>query len=49
MRAVDVSDRALTKYFENKRSSWQAYKSNIGANPNPVCSAHEALLSNQKE
>merc|ERR1719378_468864 len=49
MRAVDVSDRALTKYFENKRSSWQAYKSNIDANPNLVCSDHEGLLSNLKE
>jgi len=49
MRAVDVSDRALTKYFENKRSSWQAYKSNIDANPTLVCSDHEGLLSNLKE
>merc|ERR1719347_2118313 len=32
MRAVDVSDRALTKYFANKRSSWQDYKSRTDAN-----------------
>merc|ERR1719187_2141015 len=49
MRAVDVSDRALTKYFANKRSSWQAYKSNIDANPTLVCSDHEGLLSDLKE
>jgi len=49
MRAVDVSDRALKAYFENKRSSWQAYKSKTDANPNLYCSDHEGLLSDLKE
>jgi len=49
MRAVDVSDRALKTYFENKRSSWQAYKSKIGANPTLYCSDHQGLLSDLEE
>jgi len=49
MRAVDVSDRALKSYFENKRSSWQAYKSKTDANPTLYCSDHQGLLSDLEE